>query len=575
MLRLTKMHAIGMAAAILAVIAIRPSIVSAHAVLLRSDPSPNAILDAAPSELHLMFSEPLELSLSHVQILDSLGHDVTGQGELRPDAQDSDWMILPLPDLPLPHGIYTVAWATVSQADGHSASGSFAFAIGTEIGTEFTPTVTTPATQWPTAFTVIARWISYLSLALLLGGFAFIPLVYWRSTKDRTLPISLTRQMRAGWVLAIAAVVLSILAYGDSLDTLPALPGLLIASRYGLLLTLRALILIALLGLMLFQRTIAPRIWVWAGIATCAVALLTVSLASHATATDSPFASVLADWLHLVATNIWAGGLVALLITLIVLHREEKTGAIAKVVARFSDVAALCVLILVVTGVYRSIYEIEVPGNLLDTAYGQTLLVKLGLFALLMALAAINQLVIKPGLQRTVEGISLRRLILRTVGLEIGFVTLVLLVTGVLTNLATSREAFGSDETLYRDTGDFRVILALTPAKPGFANYDVYLRDGIGHPVDNVFEVVLRFNMVERDLGETAAVAKDQGDGHYNVHGAYIALPGTWHIRATVRRSGQDDTQVAFTVPMTLNGIPLAPAPIISMRTLIGLEIVL
>src|SRR5437763_13273283 len=99
----------------------------AHANYARSDPAPNAVLDAAPSRVRAWFSEPPRPADSALAVYDAARQAVTSG----PTAADpSDPLALSVPLKPLASGVYTVAWHTVSAADGDAASGFFAFAVG-------------------------------------------------------------------------------------------------------------------------------------------------------------------------------------------------------------------------------------------------------------------------------------------------------------------------------------------------------------------------------------------------------------------------------------------------------------
>ena len=71
--------------------------VSAHAVLLRSNPSANAVLEQPPVQVELFFSEPLEAGLSSISVVDS-NNLIVDVGIQVAKAHDvpSDWWSMPV-----------------------------------------------------------------------------------------------------------------------------------------------------------------------------------------------------------------------------------------------------------------------------------------------------------------------------------------------------------------------------------------------------------------------------------------------------------------------------------------------
>jgi len=92
---------------------------------MRSDPAPNAHLAASPARVVVGFSEPFVVSSSSLTLLDSRGQQVAADARTTGDPTE---LALPVPALP--DGVYTVAWQTVSTADGDAAHGYFAFLVG-------------------------------------------------------------------------------------------------------------------------------------------------------------------------------------------------------------------------------------------------------------------------------------------------------------------------------------------------------------------------------------------------------------------------------------------------------------
>jgi putative copper export protein len=78
----------------------------------------------------------------------------------------------------------------------------------------------------------------------------------------------------------------------------------------------------------------------------------------------------------------------------------------AGIVVRFSALALTAVAVLVVTGVYRALAELGSVAEIGESAYGRALLVKLGLFAVLLLGGAYNRLIAHPRLERAALGLD-------------------------------------------------------------------------------------------------------------------------------------------------------------------------
>jgi copper resistance protein D len=105
------------------------------------------------------------------------------------------------------------------------------------------------------------------------------------------------------------------------------------------------------------------------------------------------------DVLHLCAASLWLGMLPALGCLMRQAWRSGEGPALhaaARAALRFSSPAASAVLLLAVTGLVNSSWLLDSPADLLATAYGRLLTVKLLLFAAMLSLAAINRFVLVP-----------------------------------------------------------------------------------------------------------------------------------------------------------------------------------
>ena len=181
---------------LMALIAAPPAL--AHALLRQSEPPDGAALDAPPDRIVITFTEEPEPALSLIKVVDSSGREVA-TGPVRTVAGQP--LNLQLQLAPLPKGIYTVTWRTVSRVDGHVTGGAFAFGIG------IAPAGTTPqpAAPPPSVLDVVARWIFYVGLSALIGA-------AWVSTVAfPTMPSRVGRVLSAGWLVSLLGLaVLSV-----------------------------------------------------------------------------------------------------------------------------------------------------------------------------------------------------------------------------------------------------------------------------------------------------------------------------------------------------------------------------
>ena len=121
-------------------------------------------------------------------------------------------------------------------------------------------------------------------------------------------------------------------------------------------------------------------------------ALLTWPLAGHPAASPAPAVSVVVDAVHLGSMAVWLGGLVMLAGFLLRRADERELGAILPIWSRW---AALAVSALLLAGTVQALIEVATPQALFDTTYGRLLLAKIGLFALVIGVAAYSRQLVR------------------------------------------------------------------------------------------------------------------------------------------------------------------------------------
>jgi copper transport protein len=577
---------------------VRPA--SAHANLIRSTPAAGAVLETAPPTVELEFSEELDPAFSRVQLFSSQNQLIEpGPGEIA--AASPNVVRLIIPDLA--KDSYTVIWRVRSAADGHITEGSIPFGVGVapRAGSLIpAPGAPDPATLPPPPLDTIARWLNYIAAAIALGGFPFALLVwrpaYRKMTKDErpktndTSEITqesldpssfvlrpssaadetMTRFLRRMAMLGGIAFLLSNLfflltqaatAAEVSLTEAIGAPLLtMLSGRTGLIWLARFALIVQIIVL---SRRLPPagggpaRLW-WVSFVIGDVMLLTLSLLSHAAAsTQAPIAIPL-DWLHLTAMVAWVGGLIPLAAAIAAVRRDgARALPLALIIPRFTRLALPCVIILTLTGLYTYFLHINGLDLLTATTYGRALLIKLGLFVVLIALGIVNMQILERRLRSA--GNQLARAFGRTVRTEIAVGALVLLTAGVLTSVAPSLAAWQAHEqqgiAQSATLGDVDMTLRIAPAQIGDNEFAVDVTDRRPGAASAPTKVLLRFDMQGMAMGKLQTEAAPSGGERYTTRGSFTSMGGRWDIEVVLRRAGFDDITHVFQVDI-LRGAP-------------------
>ncbi|MBE2270124.1 MAG: copper resistance protein CopC/CopD, partial [Anaerolinea sp.] len=396
--------------------------VSAHSNLYRADPPPNAELTVAPELIHLYFTEALEPEFSGITLLREDGTTVE-----TPPATVENFTEMTLVPGDLPDGLYTVSWRALSSVDGHQTRGIYAFAIGQAAGAALADSQAESIPPQDAA----ARWLTHISTALLVGGLGFLLFVWQPSKVARRLADAtvVSRRMSAlilaGWLLYGVVTALSLLVYTGEAAALSDIGRVISGTRFGAIWLIR-------LGLWLVTGIV---LWIARGQPVAYIPALLISAAllyaqsqySHSSATHDAEQTVLADWLHLLGTALWLGGLMHFFAVIPLIR--GVSGALATLIGWFSNMARAALLALIATGAFLGFLFVGTPQALLTTLYGHALLVKLILIIPLVAIAGVNLILMARRLRRGTGAGWLRGLI----GAEVALIGGVLIGAAVMT----------------------------------------------------------------------------------------------------------------------------------------------
>lgn len=261
---------------------------------------------------------------------------------------------------------------------------------------------------------VLARWVHFTALAALFGAALFR--FYGPEQGDARISGATIILLRAAAILAAVSglawlfgIIANMAGGFSSLDA-ETLRLFFTATPFGLVSALRLVGLAALLAVTLLPR--ASR----AGRMRSALLLLLAGglfvsqawLGHAAEGGSGPYgrAMILAYGLHVLAGAAWVGSLPVLLIELARLQHlgeAEASKQAALILMRFSALAMAAVLIIVLSGLANLGFRVDGSfARLLGTTYGLVLCVKLGLVALMLALAYYNRFIALPQLRTQV-----------------------------------------------------------------------------------------------------------------------------------------------------------------------------
>ena len=249
------------------------------------------------------------------------------------------------------------------------------------------------------------KWLTLAALATLLGGLVIEVGVLGGESPE----VAAARRRLGNWSL-VAVIGLLVATMGEFVvrvqtmsggpitTMILAVPAVLTRTHFGPIWIVRACLL-AVTAVLCLQRSRRRRMG--ALVATVAVAL-TTSLTGHAAQWGDLSISVAADWVHLVASGIWGGGLCALSWVVFRAGAMRTSPHFASLMTRFSRLAGFCVIAVVLSGICSSWAQLGSIRALGTTDYGRVLLAKVLIVGGLLYLGAGNRYALLPRLTGTV-----------------------------------------------------------------------------------------------------------------------------------------------------------------------------
>ena len=616
-----------------------PGVSLAHAILLRSDPAKDAVLPVAPDQVRMWFSEDLNPALSTAVVVNGANTHVD-MGDAHVSLSDPTEMDVSLkPNLP--PAAYVVVWRTDSTEDGHVLVGSFLFTVARPDGT--VPTLSPGANpganalggsslsgqytgqlDGPTLFNLVMITLVELGAVFWVGASLWQLFVLRPSAEDHAelgeanqqvqqrferrfaLPTLLVLLLANIGVLVGQAIAVTGGNWASALA--PALLGSLVTSgRFGIFWLLRVFVILLALRLALYPWQLKQRpqrvntLLSWTNLILGLALFIAITMSSHAAAVSPNIVvyALLVDWLHLLAAALWVGGMLYIATSYVPIQRKlpiaELARSLVTVLPYYSPWAIAGVVIMAVTGPFSATVHLTSWGQLLSTAYGRALVVKVLLVGGLLLTSALHVFLLRPHLKkasqkyayaasrleafqrvpaaaavssdhekaepppiprRLAQEVKLReaslvrqtRRLTRILSLEPVLGVAVLLCVGLMNVFAgtlspvaaaqqqpsTTEAATTFTASVRTSDNEFTVTLDVTPNRTGTNVFRVSVAETrTGTPVTNV-GASLYTSSLDMDMGIDTVNLQPDGKGHFSATGDLL-MGGDWQIRIQLR----------------------------------------
>ncbi len=530
-------------------------------------PAANAVLQEAPHEISIRFSERVEPRASSLQVLDSHGRRLDdGMATVVPD---DPWLYhVTLPALAA--GVYTVSWRVMSADDGHVTEGAYVFAVG---GAAISgPPEVSQVIAVTGRFDALARWLGTLG-AVALMGMLTASLVFWRRRLPRVPPPLYVLP----WLTVL--LIASSLILFVRLQRLPvegggwAGLGILMSSPIGQITVAKLGVTVLLVGALIgYWRTSGRRTWCWAlALALTVLLLVSDALVSHSAASLVWRGLGLgAELVHLLGVTLWVGGLwyFATLFWWSTFREPSAVSELAWAIPAFSILAVGAVGLLTMSGLYLTQLHLGSLDQLLSTSYGRILLAKLGVVGLMVALGGYHQFIVHPHITSLdVSGPHANPVSQRfkqTLRIEALLGLLALLLAAFLGTTSPPAPPLPHVDETFRQVhavDDAQLVIEVNPLRSGPNEIRLTVTDRDGQPLTDATGALLQLQVAGSDAAPIGITLGRESPGSFREKDVILGMEGRWKGQVTVQRQGAYDLHDHFELALTGQMDRHAPPP--------------
>jgi copper transport protein len=401
-------------------VVLAPSAAHAHGSLISSVPANKSVTAKSPSQVHLVFSEPIESSMSRLILVTAEGSRALTAIQ---DPRNVNALVAGLDSLG--DGNYELRWQILS-ADGHAVSGTIQFGVGDTSARHPSAIVAAEPDMHESGMEMAAHTAS-TRLGMFFRGFgmtalmALSGLLLFASRAETGSARNHSRLIATLAALASACFIIHLFLW-----CWQASSGLgdfdlaeILATSAGRRECIRTLLaLLALWAWWLARRPALTLLFALAGV-------LSGAFIGHAAAT-APVISISFKAIHLLAGSVWLGGLAWILLL------ERDRSSFRDETEKVSQAAVWCALVIVVTGIVQAGIILSWRTAALTSPYALVAALKLFGSAVLIAMGAVNRFRMLPALDMAFSQRNLQRIVRH----EIRIMVVVAMLGGVLSYLS-------------------------------------------------------------------------------------------------------------------------------------------
>jgi putative copper export protein len=395
----------------------------------------------------------------------------------------------------------------------------------------------------PEVIPALIRFALFVGCVLLLGAGVFSRWVWTEAAPD-VLERWLKLALLSGAVVVIASSITDV-AYTANrvyagLD-FPTFWSYMTGSRHGTATMARGILALAVFGLGLGITKDTSRkanlgitaraepgegmtdrvLHIVLGIAV----LATLSLTSHAGVDGWATFLFFSDLIHLSAMTAWVSAVAFLAFSPASGWKYLEPNI--KALGRVSRIGLVAVIAMTATGVYASIVHVYALRALTGSSYGQSLLVKLGIVAVVIGVAAANRYRLLPELERHRTAPNLERF-RRVMRFESLLLVGVLMASGYLgTQPPPEPGVTLRAEVAFSERTKNWIVDGVFKPTDGGTSLELRVKDASGQPPPSDFDLRGQLNMLDHAMQPIPFKITTTGPGSYRTEAAFW-MSGHW-----------------------------------------------